>query len=73
MPQRGIYSVTVPGVVAGWDAMRSKFGTKPFSELLAPAIYYAENGFPLSENIARGWAQLGEDAQRSIPTRARPT
>ena len=54
MPQRGIHSVTVPGVVAGWDAMRSKFGTKPFSELLAPAIYYAENGFPLSETIARG-------------------
>ena len=38
MPQRGIYSVTVPGVVAGWHAMREKFGTKPFSELLAPAI-----------------------------------
>jgi gamma-glutamyltranspeptidase/glutathione hydrolase len=56
MPQRGIYSVTVPGVVAGWDAMRSRFGSKPFSELLAPAIYYAENGFPLSENIANGWA-----------------
>ena len=56
MPQRGIYSVTVPGVVAGWDAMRSKFGTKPLSELLAPAIYYAENGFPLSETIANGWA-----------------
>jgi gamma-glutamyltranspeptidase/glutathione hydrolase len=56
MPQRGIYSVTVPGVVAGWDAMRQKFGTKPFSELLAPAIYYARNGFPLSENIARSWA-----------------
>jgi gamma-glutamyltranspeptidase/glutathione hydrolase len=36
MPQKGIYSVTVPGVVAGWDAMRAKFGTKPFSELLAP-------------------------------------
>ena len=55
MPQRGVYSVTVPGVVAGWDAMRQKFGTKPFAELLAPAIYYAKNGFPLSENIARGW------------------
>jgi gamma-glutamyltranspeptidase / glutathione hydrolase len=55
MPQRGIYSVTVPGVVAGWDAMRTKFGTKPFSELLAPAIYYAEHGFPLSERIASGW------------------
>ena len=56
MPSRGIHTVTVPGVVAGWDAMRSRFGTKPFSELLAPAIYYAENGFPVSEKIAGGWA-----------------
>jgi gamma-glutamyltranspeptidase/glutathione hydrolase len=56
MPQRGIYSVTVPGVAAGWHAMREKFGTKPFSELLAPAIWYAENGFPVSERIASGWA-----------------
>ncbi len=57
MPPRGIYSVTVPGVVAGWDALRGKLGTLPFSEILAPAIYYAENGFPLSEVIARGWAR----------------
>jgi len=56
MPQRGIYSVTVPGVAAGWHAMRERFGTKPFSELLAPAIWYAENGFPVSEKIASGWA-----------------
>ena len=56
MPQRGIHTVTVPGVVAGWDALRVKFGSKPFSELLAPAIYYADNGFPLSEKIAAGWA-----------------
>ncbi len=56
MPQRGIYSVTVPGVAAGWHAMRERFGTKPFSELLAPAIWYAENGFPVSERIAAGWA-----------------
>src|ERR671918_1879269 len=51
MPERGIHTVTVPGVVAGWDALRAKFGSKPFSEILAPAIYYAENGFPLSEKI----------------------
>jgi gamma-glutamyltranspeptidase/glutathione hydrolase len=56
MPQRGVYSVTVPGVVAGWDAMRRRFGSKPFSELLAPAIFYAETGFPVSERIAAGWA-----------------
>ncbi|MGH9348977.1 MAG: gamma-glutamyltransferase [Vicinamibacterales bacterium] len=57
MPQRGIHSVTVPGVVAGWDAMRAKFGTRPFAELLAPAIYYAENGFPVSEVTAAGWGR----------------
>ncbi|HEY6342954.1 MAG TPA: gamma-glutamyltransferase [Bryobacteraceae bacterium] len=55
MPQRGIYSVTVPGAVAGWEALRSKFGTMPFSRLLAPAIYYAENGFPVTEIIGAAW------------------
>jgi gamma-glutamyltranspeptidase/glutathione hydrolase len=60
MPYRGIYSVTVPGVVAGWDALRSRLGTKELSEILAPAIFYAENGFPLSEVIAGGWARSEE-------------
>jgi gamma-glutamyltranspeptidase/glutathione hydrolase len=55
MPQRGIHAVTVPGVVAGWDALRAKFGTKPFSELLAPAIHYADHGFPVTEVTARNW------------------
>jgi gamma-glutamyltranspeptidase/glutathione hydrolase len=57
MPQRGIYSVTVPGVVAGWDAMRTKFGTKGFGELLAPAIHYAEHGFPVHEVVAASWGR----------------
>ena len=56
MPQSGIDSVTVPGAVAGWDALRSRFGTKPFSEILAPAIYYAENGFPITDIIGTNWA-----------------
>ena len=54
MPRRGIYSVTVPGVVAGWDALSGRLGKLPLSEVLAPAIHYAENGFPLSEVIASG-------------------
>jgi gamma-glutamyltranspeptidase/glutathione hydrolase len=56
MPQRGVYSVTVPGVVAGWDALRARFGRLPFDEILAPAIYYAEQGFPVSEITAGNWA-----------------
>jgi gamma-glutamyltranspeptidase / glutathione hydrolase len=55
MPSRGIYTVTVPGAVAGWDALRTRFGKLPFSDLLAPAIHYAENGYPVTEVIAQGW------------------
>lgn len=56
MPQRGIHSVTVPGVVAGWDELRLRFGTKSFSELLSPAIRYAEEGAPIAEVTAGNWA-----------------
>jgi gamma-glutamyltranspeptidase / glutathione hydrolase len=51
----GVESIDVPGAVAGWDAMRTRFGSLPFSQLLAPAIYYAQNGFPLAERNARYW------------------
>jgi gamma-glutamyltranspeptidase / glutathione hydrolase len=51
----GVESIDIPGAVAGWDAMRTRFGTLPFSQLLAPAIYYAQNGFPLAERNARYW------------------
>jgi gamma-glutamyltranspeptidase/glutathione hydrolase len=55
MPQKGIYSVTVPGAVAGWDKLRAKFGTMPLDKILAPAIYYADNGFPVTEIIGGQW------------------
>src|ERR1700724_2297294 len=51
----GVETIDIPGAVAGWDAMRVRFGTLPFSQTLAPAIYYAENGFPLAERNARYW------------------
>jgi gamma-glutamyltranspeptidase/glutathione hydrolase len=73
----GVHAVTVPGCVAGWDALRRRFGTKPFSELLAPAVYYAENGFPLPELGARSWisqALLAKPGYKEtyMPTGERP-
>src|SRR5436305_3569085 len=52
---RSVHTITVPGCVAGWDALRRRFGTKTFAELLGSAVFYAENGFPLPEIAARGW------------------
>src|SRR6185437_8183311 len=52
MPPGGILDVTVPGSVWGWDEMLRRFGTMNFHKVLAPAIDYAENGFPISERIS---------------------
>lgn len=57
---RGIHTVTVPGAVAGWQALKDRFGTLGFGTLLAPAIYYAEEGFPVTEQVARMWGRAVE-------------
>jgi gamma-glutamyltranspeptidase/glutathione hydrolase len=54
--QRGAESVTVPGAVAGWDALLKKYGTYTLSKALQPAIGYAENGFVVTPVIANDWA-----------------
>jgi len=43
IPQKSIHAVTVPGAVAGWDALHKRFGKLPLAEVLEPAIYYARN------------------------------
>src|ERR1700680_455747 len=55
MPTGGILTVTVPGSLWGWQEALTRFGTKTFKEVLQPAIDYAEQGFPVSEEIASGW------------------
>src|SRR5256885_6722916 len=60
MPAGGVHTVTVPGAVAGWESMRERFGTLSMADLLAPAIFYADDGFPVSEIIAGTWAGLTE-------------
>jgi len=55
MPQQGIHSVTVPGAVEGWHALAQRLGSRPLSELLAPAITYAERGFAVEEVVQGYW------------------
>ena len=62
MPASGIHTVTVPGAVAGWELMRARFGKLSMADLLAPAIFYADDGFPVSDIIAETWAGLIETA-----------
>src|SRR5262252_5498828 len=55
MPSGGILTVTVPGSLWGWQEVLTRFGTKTFKEVLQPAIDYADQGFPITEEIASLW------------------
>lgn len=57
MPGNGPLTWTVPGAVDGWDQLLKRFGTMSFAQVLAPAIDYARDGFPVSEVISRDWAR----------------
>jgi gamma-glutamyltranspeptidase/glutathione hydrolase len=60
IPAYGPLPVTVPGCVDGWFALHERFGRLPMAEVLAPAIRYAREGFPVSEVIAQAWARGAE-------------
>ena len=64
MPQSGIHSVTVPGAVDGWDKLLKRFGRKKLPEVLAPAIRYAEEGFPVTEIFASYWEDSAAKLRR---------
>jgi len=55
IPSRGMLPISVPGAVDGWYELHEKFGRMPMAEILAPAIEYAEKGFPVTELIAFYW------------------
>jgi gamma-glutamyltranspeptidase/glutathione hydrolase len=55
IPLYSPYSWTVPGCADGWFELHAKYGKLPMSTILAPAIRYAEEGFPLSPVIASDW------------------
>lgn len=60
IPSHGPLPVSVPGAVDGWFELHEKFGRLPMKELLAPAIHYANDGFPVTQLVAYYW-------NRSVP------
>jgi gamma-glutamyltranspeptidase/glutathione hydrolase len=68
VPEFGWLSVTVPGAVAAWQDLHARFGKLPFAQLFAPAIAYAERGFPVAQVVARNWARrVAAERRRGEP------
>ncbi|ARW15749.1 gamma-glutamyltransferase [Komagataeibacter europaeus] len=57
VPYTGIDSAVVPGTVAGWDAIRARYGTMSFKDTLEPAARLAEDGFGVSERVEAEWEE----------------
>ena len=55
MPDAGPHTVTVPGTARGWEATLKRFGTRTLGDVLAPAIEYAIDGFPVTPVVAQHW------------------
>jgi gamma-glutamyltranspeptidase/glutathione hydrolase len=55
IPVTGMEAITVPGAFDGWVTLLDRFGTMKLADLLAPAIGYAEEGFPLMEKTVADW------------------
>jgi len=55
MPSIGAETITVPGALAGWQALLSRYGTISLADAIAPTVALAEAGFPVSPMIAAEW------------------
>jgi gamma-glutamyltranspeptidase/glutathione hydrolase len=64
IPSHGMLCISVPGAADGWFELHKRFGKLPMNQVLAPAIRYARDGFPVSELIAYYW-NLGVHGART--------
>ncbi|WP_260682079.1 gamma-glutamyltransferase family protein [Alkalicoccobacillus porphyridii] len=66
LPTYGVLPVTVPGTPRGWAELSRKFGKLSLKEVLAPAIDYAENGYPVSPTLAKYWAKAAASFRKKL-------
>jgi gamma-glutamyltranspeptidase / glutathione hydrolase len=66
IPPTGMLPITVPGTVDAWAELHKKFGKLKLSDDFAPAIRYAEEGFPVTELIAYYWS-FGPRIYKGLP------
>ena len=67
IPALGPLPVSVPGAVDGWFELHGKFGKMDMKSILAPAIGYAEEGFPITEVIGFFLQFVNRYQQRGFP------
>lgn len=57
MPITGPETITVPGLVAGWEALHARGGAREWADALRDAIAYAEGGVPVARSLGGAIAE----------------
>ncbi len=61
VPRFGARSVAVPGLVDAWALAAADYAARPLADLLAPAIRYARDGFPVDRRLGLAIASVAPD------------
>jgi gamma-glutamyltranspeptidase/glutathione hydrolase len=67
LPPFHVHTVTVPGACAGWFDLIEKHGSLSISEILAPAIRLASEGFPVGPITSHSWQRGAQNQLKSAP------
>ena len=60
IPRYGLAPVNVPGAPAGWAALSKRFGRLPLTDVFAPAVNYAAEGYAVSNLLSRDWQRAAQ-------------
>src|SRR5437016_5614202 len=70
IPGTGLLAAAVPAAFAAWMRLLRDYGTMPLGEILAPAIGYAENGYPMARRISETIGVVADMFRRYRPSSA---
>ncbi|MCF3945275.1 gamma-glutamyltransferase family protein [Acidiphilium iwatense] len=59
------HTVTIPGAVSAWETVLAAHGKRDLAAALAPAIRYAEAGFPVHPRVAFDWAIAADKLRKT--------
>ena len=66
MPKYGFTPVNVPGIPKAWAELSKKFGKLPLSEVVAPAVKLAREGYAVPVNVAKLWKKAAVNFEKKV-------
>jgi gamma-glutamyltranspeptidase / glutathione hydrolase len=65
-----VHAVTMPGAIDAWTRLHEVHGRMDFGRLLAPAVAYARDGYPVHARVRFDWLRAADQLRRNEAARA---